>query len=163
MLIDRQATYRQAEAALKRLEVKLDLAARVEQLDPAQKRLIVLARALNVKPRLVVLDEPAAYATGVAAMSQLLRIVRSLAGQDVATLYLTRTPAEAMQIADRITVLRDGMTADTFERAGFDATTLTVAMMSQHPERGAGVDDEAEEAGGLLGSLKSIFSFGSRR
>ena len=162
-LINRQAILRQADATLKRLGVTLELDARADRLDPTQKRVVVLARALNVNPRLVVLDEPAAYATSPAAMSQLLRIARLLASQDIAILYLTRTPSEAMQIADRVTVLRDGITGRTFERVDFDATALTVEMASQHPERGAGMDDETEQPSGLLGSLRSIFSFGSRR
>jgi ribose transport system ATP-binding protein len=163
ILIDRRAIRQQAEATLKWLGVTLDLDVRAEHLDAVQKRLVVLARALSIKPRLVVLDEPAAHVATPLAMSQLLRIVRLFAAQGITTLYLTRTPLEAVQIADRISVLRDGITEGTVKRADFDATALTLAMMSQHPERGAGMDDDAEEPGGLVGSLRSLFSFGSRR
>ena len=83
--------------------------------------------------------------------------------KSITTLYLTRTPAEAIQIADRITILRDGITEGTFERADFDPTVLTMQMISQQPGRPAGMEDDADEPGGLLGSLKSIFSFGSRK
>lgn len=162
-LIKRQAMRHQAEETLRWLGVTLDLDARADQLDPGQKRVVALARAVSTKPQLVVLDEPAAYVSGPSAMSQLLRIVRLFAAQGITTLYLTRTPAEAIQIADRITILRDGITEGTFERADFDQTVLTVQMMSQQPGRPAGIDDDAEESSGLLGSLKSIFSFGSRR
>jgi ABC-type sugar transport system ATPase subunit len=162
-LIKQQAIHDQAQETLKWLGVTLDLSVPAEQLDPAQKRVVALARAVNTQPRLVVLDEPAAYVSGPAAMGQLMRIVRLFAARGITTLYLTRTPAEAIQIADRITVLRDGITEGTFERADFDPTVLTMQMMSQQPGRPAGMDDDADAPGGLMGSLKSIFSFSSRK
>jgi len=162
LLINRQKIGQEAEATLKWMGVTLDLEARAETLDPAQKRVVALARALSIKPRLVVLDEPAAHATGVTAMSQLMRMVRLLASENITTLYLARIPAEAIQIADRITVLRDGRTVGTFDRTNFDATELSVQMMSQHPERGAGIEDEPEGPGGLFGSLRAILRLGSR-
>lgn len=162
-LLQQQVIHQRADETLRWLGVTLDLDARAEQLDPAQQRVVALARAVNTRPRVVVLDEPAAHVSSAAGMSQLLRIVRLFAGEGIATLYLTRTPVEAIQIADRITLLRDGVTGETYERADFDATTLTLQMMSQQPGRPAGIDDDADAPGGLLGSLRSIFSFGARK
>jgi ABC-type sugar transport system ATPase subunit len=156
------AARRQAEATLHRAGITLDLDGRVADLTDGQKRLVMLARSLSMGPRLLVLDEPAAFVANAGEMSQLIRILRTLAGQGLASLYLARNVREAMDVADRITILRDGSIVETVERAHFDQTALMLAMMSQHPERSAGPEED-EAAGGLLGSLRSIFDYRGRR
>jgi ABC-type sugar transport system ATPase subunit len=156
-LINRAADRKQAQDALRELGVTLDVDARVGQLDARHKRLVALARMLNARPRLVILDEPAAFGVAPVEMSQLIRILRLLAGQNIASLYLTRDPEQAMLIADRITVLRDGTSAGTFERVNFDKATLVQAMMSQCPERGPGPEDEDVYDG--IGGMFRIFRF----
>jgi ABC-type sugar transport system ATPase subunit len=160
-MVSADAARREAAETLQRLGVTLDLEAKVGKLPAGQKRMVVLARALSSNPRLLVLDEPSVFASGPAEISSLMRLLRQLAGQGISSLYLTRAPLEAAQIADRITVLRDGHTTMTVERESFDPATLALAMMSEHPERQPGADD-AQEEGGLFGSLRNLFSFGSR-
>jgi len=162
--INRNAIRRQAEGALRELGVTLNLDDRVDELDASQRRLVAIARAVSGRPRLIILDEPAVYATAPAEISQLIRILRLLASRTIASLYLTQNPEEAMQIADRITVLRDGTVAGTFERINFDAATLAIAMTSNQPGRGAGADDD-EEIDGVGGILRVLRFLGlnSRR
>ena len=132
-----------------------------DRLNPAQQRQLMLVRALSTDPRLIVLDEPSAFSSGPGESAQLMRALRDLAGQNLALLYLTRRPEEAMQIGDRITILRDGAIVGSYQRAGFDLTTLVMTMRSQHPERSPGPEG-GEESDGLFGSLRSIFGFGPR-
>jgi len=155
--INRNAIRRQAEGALRELGVTLNLDARVDELDAGQRRLVAIARAVSGRPQLIILDEPAAYATTPAEISQLIRILRLLASRNIASLYLTQNPEEAMQVADRITVLRDGAVAGTFERINFDAATLAMAMMSNQPGRGQGADDDEEIDG--VGGIFRILRF----
>ena len=68
----------------------------------------MIARALSLDTKVVVLDEPAAFLTTAQDLSQLFRALRTLSERNIATLYLTRRPPETIQIADRISVLRDG-------------------------------------------------------
>jgi ABC-type sugar transport system ATPase subunit len=156
-LVDRAAQRKQAEGLLRELEVTLDLDARVHRLDARHQRLVALARALNTRPRLMVLDEPAAYGVSPAETSQLIRILRLLAGQNIASLYFTRDPEQAMLIADRTTVLRDGAIAGTFERVNLDKTTLVTAMISQQPDRGPGPEEDETDDG--VGGVFRVFRF----
>ncbi len=162
-LTNTTAARQEAQAILERLGVSLPLGSRVSELSPAQKRVVMLARAVSIDPHLLVLDEPATAVPGAGETSQLIRILRRLESQGVAVLYLTHSVAEAMDVADRISVLRDGTVVETVERTSFDQTQLMLAMMSQHPERTAGPEDAEEGTSGLFGSLRSIFDFGRRR
>jgi ribose transport system ATP-binding protein len=161
LLSGSRAARQRAEQALRRAGLNLALDVNVDRLSTAQQRQLMLGRALSTDPRLIVLDEPSAFSSGPGELGQLMRTLRDLAGQNLALLYLTRVPEEAMQIGDRITILRDGALVGSYERADFDLTTLVMAMRSQHPERSPGPED-GEEPDGLLGSLRSIFGFGKR-
>jgi ABC-type sugar transport system ATPase subunit len=162
-LTNTTAARQQAHEILQRLGVSRPLEGRIAQLSEAQKRVVMLARALSTQPRLLVLDEPATAVPGAGEMSQLIRMLRTLAAQGVASLYLTHSVPEAMDVGDRISVLRDGTVVDTVERIAFDQTRLMLAMMSQHPERAAGPDDEDGGTGGIFGSLRSMFDLRGRR
>ncbi|MBC8447751.1 MAG: sugar ABC transporter ATP-binding protein [Chloroflexi bacterium] len=156
--INGNAVRRRAEGTLRELGVTLNLDAGVGELDAGQRRLVAIARAVSGRPRLIILDEPAMYATAPAEISQLIRILRLLADQNIASLYLTPNPEEAMGVADRITVLRDGTVAGTFERINFDAATLAMAMISNQPGRGAGMDndEEIDGVGGIFRVLRFL-------
>ncbi len=150
-------TVKQAQAALDFLQVKLDLDIPAGALNPGQKRALMIARAVNAHAQLLVLDEPASFLNSAEAMSQLLRIIRQLAKNYVGILYLTRRPNEVLQIADRVTVLRDGGVSGESVRADFDETKLALAMISQRPGYDNYVDEDEEREGGLTGIFRSIF------
>jgi len=81
---------------------------RVEGLRVADKHLLELAKALAVKPRLLILDEPTAP-LGRESVEMLFNSVRELTLAGVAVVYITHRLAEVREIADRVTVLRDGI------------------------------------------------------
>ncbi len=157
-LINQRAIEREAEALLEELELRLDPTQPAGQLTAGQQRLVTIARALASHPKVIVLDEPAALLRTAGEQSQLIRALRLLAGRDLGFLYLARRPVEATQIADRITVLRDGSVNGTWPRSAFDELTLTQAMISQRG--GAGdyeKEEDMEEPRGVLDALRSWF------
>jgi ribose transport system ATP-binding protein len=80
---------------------------RVGGLTVAQKHLLELAKALVVKPSLLILDEPTAP-LGQAAVSLLFDRVRKAAQTGTAVVYITHRLAEVRELASQVTVLRDG-------------------------------------------------------
>ena len=85
---------------------------RVSSLSVAQRHLLELAKAFAVDPRLLILDEP------TAPLSQdlvelLFNAVRAAANAGTAVVYITHRLAEVREIADRVTVLRDGKVRGT--------------------------------------------------
>lgn len=83
------------------------LADRVENLSVAQKHLLEIAKALVISPRLLILDEPTAPLGGD-SVELLFRLVRAAAAGGSAVIYITHRLAEVRELADRVTVLRDG-------------------------------------------------------
>jgi ribose transport system ATP-binding protein len=80
---------------------------RVGSLTIAQKHLLELAKALVLKPALLILDEPTAP-LGQASVELLFDRVRAAAADGTAVVYITHRLAEVRALADRVTVLRDG-------------------------------------------------------
>ena len=80
---------------------------RVDGLTVAQKHLLELAKALVVRPRLLILDEPTAP-LDQEAVDMLFDRVRRVAAAGSAVVYITHRLAEVRVVADRVTVLRDG-------------------------------------------------------
>jgi ribose transport system ATP-binding protein len=80
---------------------------RVSSLTVARRHLLELAKALAVSPRLLILDEPTAPLSQD-SVALLFNAVRRLAASGTAVVYITHRLAEVREIADRVTVLRDG-------------------------------------------------------
>jgi len=153
---------RMREQALKLMEMiglRLEPSAKATGLTASQQRLLMIARALSLDVKIVVMDEPAAFLTTPQDLSQLFRAVRSLAERDIATLYLTRRPAEAVQIADRISVLRDGEVVAQWQRTDFDENVLIRQMQSQRIGDAGYVDhDDLNQPRGWLDGLRSLIT-----
>jgi ribose transport system ATP-binding protein len=85
---------------------------RVSSLSVARRHLLELAKAVSVSPRLLILDEPTAPFTQD-SVELLFATVRKLAADGTAVVYITHRLAEVREIADRVTVLRDGKVRGT--------------------------------------------------
>jgi len=159
-LIVNQARVRdQAQKLMDIVGLKLDPALKANTLSHSQQRLLMIARALSLDTKIVVLDEPAAFLTTPQDLSNLFRTLRTLSERGIATLYLTRRPAEAVQIADRISVLRDGEIVSQWLRTDFDETTLIKQMQSQRIGDAGYVDhDDLNQSRGWLDGLRNLFS-----
>ncbi|MEV5749084.1 sugar ABC transporter ATP-binding protein [Actinoallomurus sp. NPDC052308] len=100
-----------AEAA--RLDVPLD--APVESLPAGARQHIVIARVLSRRPRVLILDEPTS-ALSAAEIRVLVSMVRRLAAEGVAVLYVSHRLSEIKELCDRVAVLRDGAIRRVFAR-----------------------------------------------
>ncbi len=97
----------QARALLEKVALKVHLEDRVETLSVAQKHLLEVAKALAIRPTLLVLDEPTAP-LGQDSVDLLFALVRTAVAEGTSVVYITHRLAEVRELADRVTVLRDG-------------------------------------------------------
>ncbi len=146
-MIDRVGIRRIAQAALDQLEVKLDLDEEVSRLSVAQQQIIEIAKAISFNPRVLVLDEPTS-ALASSEVDVLHKVVRRLAGQGHAIIYVTHRLQEIPRVADSVTVLRDGRQIGTIPVA--EATPARIANMM------IGTDWRRRDwgAGGEAGNVK---------
>lgn len=90
-----------------RVGLKISLSQRVEDLTVAQKHLLEIAKALATSPKILVLDEPTA-ALGQDSVELLFQLVANEIKNGTAVIYITHRLAEVRELADIVTVLRDG-------------------------------------------------------
>jgi rhamnose transport system ATP-binding protein len=100
-------TYADARDLLARLGVKIDVERPASGLTLAEQQAVEIARALSLDVRVLIMDEPTASLSAHEAR-QLLEIARTLQTQGVAVVYISHRLEEVFEIADRVTVLRDG-------------------------------------------------------
>ncbi len=107
-LIDREAARTQARRALEQLHASdIPLGAPIERLTIGQRQIVALAKALLNECRLLIMDEPTA-ALNSADVEALFAVMRTLTARGVTILYVSHRLAEIFQLADVVTVLRDG-------------------------------------------------------
>ena len=94
-------------AITERLGLELKPMAVVRGLNVAEQQMVEIARALSMKSRLIVMDEPTS-ALSSSEVEKLFRIIRDLKAQGLSIIFVTHRLEEVMQICDRYTVLRDG-------------------------------------------------------
>ena len=154
---------------LDRVGCTAHLQERVGNLGIAQKHLLELAKAMAMEPRLLILDEPTAP-LGAESVGLLFDLVRSVARQGTAVVYITHRLAEVRELADRVTVLRDGHhsgTAVVGEVTDDELLAMIVGRQLEYtfPAKRLAPDDEPPvlTVDGLSGDRFSEVSFTARR
>ncbi len=122
-LINFRALHTQTQGLLTRLKIRnVNPQTRVDALSAGQKQLVEIAKALAKNPDILILDEPTASITATETET-LFDIIRQLKREGVSIIYISHRMLEIFDIADRITVLKDGryqgtqLTGDTTVRA----------------------------------------------
>ncbi len=129
-MINWEIMNQRAAEALKRLEIDIDPRVPVSSLSVAQQQLVEIARALAFDARVILLDEPTA-ALSEREVDRLLEIVRSLAKDGVGVIYVSHKLEEVFHVADRITILRDGMRILTDATSNLDQEKVIYAMVGR--------------------------------
>ncbi|MBE7471703.1 MAG: sugar ABC transporter ATP-binding protein [Anaerolineales bacterium] len=106
-LLDRPAQRVFVRSLLARNGLLLDLDTPVQALPTGQQKEVEIAKALSLKARVILMDEPTAWLSQV-EVETLFRAIRNLTREGVGVLYISHVLDEIFTIADRVTVLRDG-------------------------------------------------------
>ena len=128
--IDLAASSVQARRLCAELGVHLHPDARVARLSIAERQLVEIAKGVALNPRVLILDEPTSSLTRQ-EINRLLDIVRSLAAKGMAIVYISHKLDEVFDVADRITVLRDGKRVATAPTAEWTDAALVAAMVGR--------------------------------
>jgi simple sugar transport system ATP-binding protein len=116
-----------AEAAIARIGASLDPFARVEDLAIASRQLVAISRAMAADARLVIMDEPTSSLTRH-EVDALIRLVADLKRSGISTVFVSHRLDEVMEIAERVTVLRDGAKVGDFPAREMNDKKLATLM-----------------------------------
>jgi inositol transport system ATP-binding protein len=126
-LIDKKKMVADTKALLERLEINIDPNTVMRTLSVANTQMVEIAKAISYDSSLIIMDEPTSAITE-REVAHLFKIIGTLKEKGVAIIYITHKMDEVFQIADDITVFRDGRHIATVPAAQTDRNSL-IAMM----------------------------------
>jgi ABC-type sugar transport system ATPase subunit len=107
VLVDRRTQYRRAVEVLATLGEEIDPYAHVEELPADRRQMVEIAKALAKSPKVLIFDEPTA-ALSRSETDRLFSVIRELKRSGISIIYISHRIPEVFEIADTVTVLRDG-------------------------------------------------------
>jgi ABC-type sugar transport system ATPase subunit len=128
--IDRARVRDDARQVLAQLDFAPDLDAPAGSLSLAERQLVMIAKALRRRCRVLILDEPTA-ALEQREIDRLFAVLARMKQQGNAIIYISHRLGEVVALADRCTILRDGRVAAVARRGAFDADRLARAMTGE--------------------------------
>src|SRR5260221_9110282 len=124
---------RRTQGVLDRLGARFRPNQRAARLAVAEQQQVEIARALFYKSRVLVMDEPTA-ALSDRETDRLFEVVRQLRSEGMAIIYISHRMAEVYELADRLSVLRDGEYVGELTRAEFSADKVIEMMVGRRLE-----------------------------
>jgi rhamnose transport system ATP-binding protein len=124
------ARRRQARELLARVGAAIDPDAVVHHLSMPEQQLVEIARALGAYARILIMDEPTA-SLSEREVNRLFQAIRGLRSRGVGIVYISHRLEELFQVADRVTILRDGLAVATHPMAEVDHTELIRLMVGR--------------------------------
>lgn len=166
--VDRDRMLKETEKLLKRLDFDFDPSQKIGELSVAGMQMIEIAKAVSCDAKVILMDEPTSAITEN-EVEKLFTIIRELISHDVAIVYITHKMDEVFQIADQVTVIRDGQYIDSKPVNAFTPDALVTMLVGRkldqiYPKESVPIGDTLLEVRHLSrhGEYKDI-SFTVRR
>jgi len=155
--VDWGGLHRRSREHLDRLGVALDVRRPIQGLSVAQQQMVEIARALSTQAKIVVMDEPSSTLTEH-ELARLFELIRSLKQSGVSIVYISHRLDEVFQVADCVTVLRDGRWIGTEPVSSVDRDQVIKMMVGREitqkiPKKAVPPGAEVLRVAGLSGSL----------
>jgi ABC-type sugar transport system ATPase subunit len=142
-LVQRAEMRRRARPILEELGLDVDLEVPISQLSLSEQQLVEIAKALLAEANVLILDEPNS-ALNAAETERLFGIVRGLRDRGVAVLFISHRLEEVFEIADVITVMRNGRIVTTMPVAGTTIPDVIGLMIGRQYTEAAPSDSHAD-------------------
>lgn len=130
LFLNQKKMREQALELIKNLEIDVNIDTPVENLEVGYCQLVEIAKALSVNAKIIVMDEPTA-SLSESETAMLFRIISVLKEKGVSVVYISHRMKEIFQIADSITVLRNGQFVISGETSKFTLDSLISHMMGK--------------------------------
>jgi rhamnose transport system ATP-binding protein len=150
--------YQETEAILAQLGVQLDVRQSARGLPLAAQQTVEIAKALSLKTRVLIMDEPTASLSAHEVL-QLFKLLYTLRDQGVAILFISHRLDEVFEISDRVTVFRDGKFISSAPASEVTPDSAIRDMVGR--EMTAFLVKEKVERGDLLLSVRGLTRYGA--
>lgn len=140
-LLRKRAIKQRAQSALARLGLKLDVTLPLNACSMAEQQLVAIARALDIRAKLLILDEPTS-SLDEREVEFLFGILRQLRNDGMALLFVTHFLDQVYAVSDRITVLRNGSFVGEYPATDLPRLKLIGAMLGRDFEERQPLRDE---------------------
>jgi ribose transport system ATP-binding protein len=152
-VIDRRVMREKARELLSRLGLPIDPDRKARELSPGYQQMVEIARAINRRARIVLMDEPTSYLSE-SEVGRLFRFIQELRNQGLAIIYISHHLEEIFKICDRVLVLRDGRTVANAPIGEWSSGRLVEAMVNRSIEQF--FPYEARELGEIVLSVRAL-------
>jgi ribose transport system ATP-binding protein len=129
-MVDRSSMEKACQTVLERLGVHFRATTKVSELSMAERQLVEIARALIANSRILVMDEPTTSLSS-RETEAMFALVRQLRAEGLAIIYISHRMAEIYELADRVSVLRDGSYVGTLVGDEISAERLVQMMVGR--------------------------------
>ncbi|MEC0232095.1 sugar ABC transporter ATP-binding protein, partial [Paenibacillus alba] len=120
----------EAEAILAKIGATFSVRRKVDELSISQKQLVLIARAMAHKAKIIIFDEPTAPLS-LEESERLFQIMDSLKQEGVGIIFISHRLQEVFRVSDRITIMRDGRHVLTQAAAAMDIAKVIEAMLGK--------------------------------
>ncbi len=133
-LIDKRRQRREARPLLEAVGLDVDPGVPVSALSIGQQQLVEIAKALSLNARILIMDEPTSSLTARES-EKLFSVIRDLRSRGTGIVYISHRLAEVAELADRVTVLRDGANAGELEKREITHDAMVRLMVGRDISR----------------------------
>ncbi len=128
--VDKRAQEQEAAKYLDLLDLDISPKRPLKSLRVGEQQMVEIAKAISLNARILIMDEPTS-AISKAETEQLFKVIRRLASEGVGIIYITHRMEEVFEIADRLTVLRDGEYIGTVSAKEVDRNQIISMMVGR--------------------------------
>ncbi|MCL2248119.1 MAG: sugar ABC transporter ATP-binding protein [Oscillospiraceae bacterium] len=134
-----------AKELLESLGQDINPSAKVGDLKIAQKQMVEIAKAISFDVKIIIMDEPTAVLTNKET-EILFKLIKSLAERGIGIIYISHRLGEIVEIADRVTVLRDGYLVGSKNVSEITEREIASMMVGRDVEKSVATNFEGDES-----------------
>jgi len=129
-MINWKKVYKEAEQYLEMVGLKISPKQKMRRLSASEQQMVNIAKSLSKKPYLLILDEPTSPLTELETKTLFKNLI-DLKNKGISCIYISHKMKEVIEIADRITVLRDGQFVSSTDKTSTDANRIIEDMIGR--------------------------------
>ena len=129
-LIDHDRVYRESQQFLEMVGLAVDSATLVKELTVGKQQMVEIAKALSINARVLIMDEPTS-SLSQRETDNLFEVIKDLRAAGVSIIYISHRLGEVKELADRVTVLRDGKNAGDLAQEEINHDAMVKLMVGR--------------------------------